>query len=324
MASVRPQSFSCKTYNPSSRQPSLMSDLEQENQQLKHQLKQSDNNRLIIDNQKEISRLHAVISSHEADIAQREMKINELKQNLSNKNDAMKNLLPKLQKLQNIVKQQKDTISLLKTENQSLKAENTSFRTRRESSISFGTSLSIGESELKQRLAKFKQALTKRNNEYKALNDKLENVQRQNRQLIEIVKLQDIKLKQKNDPVKTTRNISSQKNKNSESNINNTSLILQNQAQDISLNESIQELIESQAIEKALQENCYMKAKNEAISFQAKQINQLQKDLKAQIDENQKLREIIENYKGLEEELESVKTETQNFKEMLQQMKNPM
>ena len=75
-----------------------MSDLEQENQQLNHQLKQSDNNRLIIDNQKEISRLHAVISSHEADIAQREMKINELKQNLSNKNDAMKNLLPKLQK----------------------------------------------------------------------------------------------------------------------------------------------------------------------------------------------------------------------------------
>ncbi|OHS97557.1 hypothetical protein TRFO_36211 [Tritrichomonas foetus] len=319
--SLRPQSASPKAATFSLRQNfSRVAELEQENNQLKRQLKQIEQMNSNEEKQKQISLLRAQLASREAELAQKDIKINELKQNLSKGNEAMKNIIPKVQKLQSIIKQQKDTITLLKSENQSLKAENTSFRTRRDASI--GQSNISADNDLRQRLSKFKEALTKRNNEYKTLSTKLENLQKQNKQIIEIIKMQDTKLRQRN-----PRSLSSPKAKPANSNSNEafsitpaSALILQEKAQDLSLNEIVQEMIESQALDKALQENSYMKAKNDAISFQAKQIAQLQRELKDKTAENDNLVKHLSDYENLEEELLILRKETEKFKEIFQKL----
>lgn len=284
-------------------------ELDQENQQSRRQQKQ---NELISsdDRQKQISLLRAQLSSREAELAQRELKITELKQNLKSSNETMKTILPKIQKQQNIIKQQKDTISLLKSENQSLKAENTSFRTRRESSAA---SSSTANSELLQRLSAFKEALAKRNNECKALNSKIENLQNQNKQLIEIIQLQDSKIRQKSI-------ISTNRSKSTSS--ASSSIILQATAKDISLNEAVLGFIESQARDKVLQENVYLKAKNDAISTQAQQIADLQKELNDKNSEIEEYRKKISSYDELEEELQRVKAETEQLKQSLKMIAN--
>lgn len=309
-----------------------ISELEQENQNLKNQLKryqatECKNNP--DENQKKILVLSAQISSYEAELAQRDIKIDELKQALNSRNDSMKDILPKVQKLQNIVKQQKNTISLLNSENQTLKAENTSFRTRSETSLTIShdvdVSDSVNDTTLKTKLAKLRDALARRNTEYKILNTKVENLQKQNKQLFEIIRLQNLRLKHTTSSQHNARKpnspLSSKLKQTSNDDFSNfDSMLKEINGKDAYLNEMVLELIECQAKDKVLQENGYLKAKNDAIAIQSKQISELQKELSDKIDEIDELKKQLCHYEELETELESIKLETALFKESLMKL----